>query len=72
MRQKLQNSKGYAESPEFLANTGTILVCRYKMILYHWFARLLLHIAIIYSYIYIYGHQASHITAQVKISLDYS
>ena len=44
MRQKLQNSKGYAESPEFLANTGAILVCRYKLILYHWFARLLLHI----------------------------
>ena len=25
MRQKLQNSKGYAESPEFLASTGAIL-----------------------------------------------
>ena len=25
MRQKLQNSKGYAESPEFLASTGAII-----------------------------------------------
>ena len=34
MRQKLQNSKGYAESPEFLPALGLFIfkkVCRYNL-----------------------------------------
>ena len=31
MRQKLQNNKGYAESPEFLPALGLEEVCRYNL-----------------------------------------